>query len=1490
MDQHLAAASQVVSETVDDFAPSEIVIDQESHQSSGASPRIMDGASQSSRGQTHADVVESRQSPSREAVEDLLPLPTPQPARTLASEALRTPQIDIAEISTSTGRTLRPRTYAQLHTYEYEHAKYVMECRAAGIQPVRFDGTRYRETDKSDRDYVPRPARPVNDMSGQVISSELQSEEINNNDTTGLSGLSDNESTLESGRKRKRASKVTRFKDPRKFDPSRQSILGSRETGEAVAAQAAGDNSFDFPDDHWQANFDQPPQSSPPRLVEAIDSHSDDTVAELNLISSGDETDSDSSKDDEAAAKALYARKLKGILPPSYLSRSTEVSKSRQLPPGPPRVNRGMMKSNIPHTGKGIAKKKFTMSRPDSSIQDLNLVDWDDDLPEIIGSSNDHLDSPMRQIVLSPSIHTSSMYDGYDIPEAEEAIDPMLPTPTRVGRKRKVQAQHPRARRRLEAPEVYLDDIVRNLPHTSVSRELRIANRTVKRKGTGGTHLSRKSLAFHDYKPTASRVNSERSEIGDEDDFDLERIVRQWEKNSLPFPTRPRKISKSYRSVQRRDTERAFESNRIAKYGGTPSSKASKRTKKLYQATLTDLNRFETSHVARDNNVRTGPLPLSPTSLGEHNAFAHTRSRASRGFFLDEEEDDDGDGDPSKRQPISRLPRTSEKHTSDLTANLLVTALGSRTYAGNLEHETGRYANARRTVVSRKPKTDYLQLFDQINNIFGAQEDHISKVSEWQRTELPKAVSERHLIEADPYSYRLHKNRKAERKRTAIRKTLRSTSILPFVQRAQNIRSPARPSSEFDFSQVVLDVAFGAEPVAPGVYFNHQTFLGSSGLARLLKLTDEGKVMRCYIDNKQLVIGHDHGITLQYGFDAIERSTDCLLDGQMISEDAMRSAYDFLRFSCSFGEPADNLYIIQKLAALIEKTSRSAVDSSQIGRFKLWLHTFALLHSYSFSRDHKASSGPQTDIFEEAMCRSIQLMLVIGCDTVSSAIRRQRNQINRVQGLSITFGDSSVEAWVIIVQLACMTQLGFWHRLNPFLELDEIVDQNISERAWRTVLQLSSITQFDSYGKSTERSLPNWPAVQILLEKVLRSYDPGQPHTLRHQDAYIRIVLRRVHKLIDHWKWPDCSVVLGQGRTGGVLYNFFVRDLNLGNLRSESVRKATLPAFFDNLDDPNCLSYSDVELENVFGIFLKLVCFGVKEFIDKLNASPTDLQRAKRRGIAVVDKFATHGRLNFSAAHSITQDTVNKVQNRFALEIAVYWTAGHWKDRGMSKVIHASREAMSGSHLILREINTNAWNRVIRLQVIRSEETSITESVLWLASVVQANVSDVLQFRYQARLNFGKPKLLKQTTSNLRTCLENLRQCYLAYFTILQEPLFTTTAKRLDLLWSNDLLKPVLQLQESFVLPDDDHLRMNQLTTTGEFSHARRSKSVVEVVLMIAKYLLEQGKKFAPEDDSEDYGAMDILSSQNGVEVVDHEQNLEQKGRTLTAYASTRSG
>ncbi|CCG81965.1 protein of unknown function [Taphrina deformans PYCC 5710] len=43
-------------------------------------------------------------------------------------------------------RTLRKRTYQQMHTYGYEHAKYVMDCKAAGIKPVRFDGVRYRGT------------------------------------------------------------------------------------------------------------------------------------------------------------------------------------------------------------------------------------------------------------------------------------------------------------------------------------------------------------------------------------------------------------------------------------------------------------------------------------------------------------------------------------------------------------------------------------------------------------------------------------------------------------------------------------------------------------------------------------------------------------------------------------------------------------------------------------------------------------------------------------------------------------------------------------------------------------------------------------------------------------------------------------------------------------------------------------------------------------------------------------------------------------------------------------------------------------------------------------------------------------------------------------------------------------------------------------------------------------------------------------------------
>lgn len=1302
-------------------------------------------------------------------------------------------------------RQLRPRTYQQLHTYEYEHAKYVMECRAAGIKPVRFDGSRYREMDKADKDFIPpKPTRVARE--GFIV------DETFNSSGEVLSRLDD--AGLNSGKKRKRSTKTMRFRDPRDYDPTMQ----QQSQGEEALMEKDLDI-FDFLDDHWHERRHSSTLSSP-RDGKISGAEKFSTAASSSSSSVSDDPE------DEAAAKAVFARKLRGILPPSYLSRdrATHVSK-----PSKAQHHRRITDLQSPQIAtKGVAKKRISdniggLPRSNSLGNSMSVpVEVTDALLKLGAAASDFKDP--RQ---------ASEYEvDSDISEGEEPIDRLLTRPINPFSKPKyskfsASKRLTIPRRRAIAQPIYLQDVVADMTRGAAPQDLRLACRTVRKKKSGGTQLGRKQLFFHDSAARNSKTSQKIKEgrVDTEESDDPIETLHKWKSLSLPFLGRTSEpVNKSF-------------SSRLPK-------RAPKHCITTNQSRFNSLAKDPRATIMENTSLKAPSISLSRTSS----------DLDSSNQFLDEDDSDEtrvSINVISLARPDPAGPAVRRDSKKKLPSQIGIYA--ARTYQDNVEHESGRYAVTDRRTRTRKRVPIYLQRFDQITNLFGEDPSHMLKVSDWQRAQLrqsPKHAN--NPTDAVHAQCAVPVPRKVARKNPAKRSHTARQILLPFTtlvgESDLDTLEHSRQTGPM-FQNTMSGSSFGCKPLEEGVHFSQKTFVGNGGLIGLLEARSV-YTRPCLVGEHHLTGEGDVGNALSYGFNYVET----IFRGQ-INDHSERpvdlTVYDFLRHASSLTDQASLQKSLEHLRNLrSEFMLHDWIASTAFRTYMTWLTMFFLITAATYYILVADEKPVKQRILKDAQLSAYQFVTSVGNGTVVAALSRHREELHRRQGISYVMDDAVLELCVVYYHITQTIQTSFWGSINDVINLSSApTGLKSTEDQWSTIFMWTTITQFDIKGQLTREVPANWEAVTMLLEQLVPHY---QQSTSLHNamfDRYTKIVLNRTLELISVWHWPGSSMLLGHGRSGGILYDLFFKTLHLCCLPTEKQEPICMPLFLRTLQNLDCLR-TDLDTENSFGMFLKVVCIGIRSYLKHLDLSGQDLERTKRRGIGVVDKFATLGRLNYLATESIDQETVIEIQNRYSLEIAVYWTAGPWKDRGMSRMIQAAIEAMPASHLRLREINLQAWKVVLKINLQNSEDDVLAESMSWLLSIVQAYVSDVLQFRHQSRLNTNDAKLQSQLDKNLKKCLDSLLATYKAYHSMLENPKSSVNARRISLIWSNDILKPVLQLHESFQIGRQNH--------------------ILDQVFQIGSLLVSHVKDLWQAEDTQDYGMSGF--SQDETDAVDYDK------------------
>ncbi|KAJ8101755.1 Mus7/MMS22 family-domain-containing protein [Lipomyces tetrasporus] len=602
-------------------------------------------------------------------------------------------------------------------------------------------------------------------------------------------------------------------------------------------------------------------------------------------------------------------------------------------------------------------------------------------------------------------------------------------------------------------------------------------------------------------------------------------------------------------------------------------------------------------------------------------------------------------------------------------------------------------------------------------------------------------------------------------------------------QAQQTIQPQAEDSqavAEFNFSFFNFSVTFDVFPLWHDTRFRASTFIGRGALDAALQtppvVEDKSRI------NMSVFHFEERNITFLWTqvssqlLEELDIGFGILLDWALseqhnagqVDEERGDQSYEFCVFLSNYIRNSLTLESYENVmvfAAAIKRLSMRIIElftqfhgrSTSFSRLSFYMLGFQLLYiyeMYSMLQDHIA------DYSYLALDREfitigrllIQVLLKYGIDDLYQFLRKYRNRI----GLQIDREFYFVEIWVMAIHvfdrasmLPASTISSFWESLYEVVEYNSYcrtVSIDKFERVWYATFSICPLYQFDSQGVSDiGKYNSHWNAVEVMMERLLST--PAPFSNSREFGSYCRACFSRCLTLMLTWKWPGTKSLAMK------MYRFFAQR-KLENLASDI--GTGFPDFLQDHNNMLELSTSDT----VFHIFLKYLAKLIRD-----TSKMPDARKILPGLIGLVTPL--HGRIYPRTAELRLTD-LEALENNYSLLLALFWAAppdlrppiGHLRD-----VI-----ILGQSHSQARILSVKSWYYLTRLELRRNSD--LLESGEWYQDLVKYSLDDYMQLervvngishdevkRRKANLK-GYESLLKDSLKYVRMiiCAPNLIQ------------------------------------------------------------------------------------------------------------------------------------
>ncbi|KAI1178188.1 Mus7/MMS22 family-domain-containing protein [Nemania sp. FL0916] len=284
--------------------------------------------------------------------------------------------------------------------------------------------------------------------------------------------------------------------------------------------------------------------------------------------------------------------------------------------------------------------------------------------------------------------------------------------------------------------------------------------------------------------------------------------------------------------------------------------------------------------------------------------------------------------------------------------------------------------------------------------------------------------------------------------------------------------------------------------------------------------------------------------------------------------------------------------------------------------------------------------------------------------------------------------------WVTLVRVleeARIPRAGFLQVISSTIlssSTDSTLDADVLERAWRNMFTLLPLGEFDNTGvlisgMRHKTPLEGWAIPQHLVRRVFEVYQSGSRQSAGFND-YFRAVASRCHYLVEQWGWCKCNTMLG------TIFDFFAAQ-DLHNLRNEEVYQS--PQFLDELSGSPSLALT---LEDrCFHIYLKLIALSIKR-LQKIGM------------VKEIKNLVTRLLPNHSRQHDKVMETheaeIAALRNHHDLLCTLFWAAP--ADMRPSIQSIEGLVVLSNSHKEACLISLRTWSRLSRFVVSSCSDIS----------------------------------------------------------------------------------------------------------------------------------------------------------------------------------------
>jgi hypothetical protein len=567
----------------------------------------------------------------------------------------------------------------------------------------------------------------------------------------------------------------------------------------------------------------------------------------------------------------------------------------------------------------------------------------------------------------------------------------------------------------------------------------------------------------------------------------------------------------------------------------------------------------------------------------------------------------------------------------------------------------------------------------------------------------------------------------------------------------------------------------------------------------------------------------------------------------------LRSVVRYLSGCLHFLDPIDRSSSLDRLSRFVDEFEE-LIDAetmglkshshirSQVGRLVVDSLLYLLcITAQSVRISQHPAAGPRQQTLLVQKCVRLSTKVITAAlpprlTTIREFLETHREYAHRDSGVQEQ--DTAVKSIVIVNHV--LTSIDAPTKLSGILAthlghaIGKTCNVHSLDQIWYDLFSVQALLEIDSNGIFRPRSRfqatnDNWNLVKLLLQRTFALYPATSKARNPTLNDYVRACLTRVYHLIVRWGWRRCETALG------TIYDFFAGN-NLSQLHKEEGKGS--PRFLEDLD-----KNPTIELEAsdcAFHIFLKLLVVGLQGLQELLPKN-------KVRGFAW--RFIpNHGR-TYHKEQEVTHVALNALRNHHDLLCTLYWVMPH----GCGPRLQMIRDLVDHdtSHREACRLSVRAWGMLARFQLSQIEQLNDLDVLAsWYRDMIATTISQYRLARSEAESQYAaarstgssdiSPEMLEMTiTANQRSI-----------FAILQDLLLAMqNAVKVSKLWAT--VRNVIE--QSNVI---------EVLKLFDMDQPRLSVAIIQTLDIVNELLVAKNRLCIPvqqesqpgSDDSQDYG------------------------------------